>query len=126
MAPATNDRGPRYMERALAAIHQANHDRLPITLEYGITEGRIGMFVQVPYSIREIVTGPIIANYPNCSISAVEPEEGNAADEIWSAELNLEPELFPILRHAQFEDSLNGSFGRKGTPMIRRSKLDKP
>ena len=26
-APATNERGPRYMEKALAAIHQANHLR---------------------------------------------------------------------------------------------------
>jgi hypothetical protein len=36
-APETNDRGPRYMERALAAIHQANHRREPITLLYAGT-----------------------------------------------------------------------------------------
>jgi hypothetical protein len=41
-APATNDRGPRGMEKALAAIHQANHAALPVSLSYAAVEGRGG------------------------------------------------------------------------------------
>jgi hypothetical protein len=33
VVPADNTRTPRYMEKAFAAIHQANRDRTPITLE---------------------------------------------------------------------------------------------
>ena len=33
--PAMNERGPQYMEQAIAAIHQANPRRLPIHLEFG-------------------------------------------------------------------------------------------
>lgn len=124
-APATNDRGPRYMERALAAIHQANHGRAPITLEYGSHEGRVALFLQMPQPIKELVLGPVAANYPNCSIKEVESEEGGGPDrETWSAELELVPELFPILRHTQFEDLLNGNFADPINSVLRAIKSD--
>ena len=40
-APVTNDRSPRYMERALAAIHQAHPERGSIAFLYAATEGRV-------------------------------------------------------------------------------------
>jgi hypothetical protein len=110
-APATNDRSPRYMEKALAAIHQANHERHPIILEYGLHEGRIALFVEAPASIENMVVASIVANYPNCSIrkvGGVTPPPSEWRPSV--AHLHLVPELYPILRHAQFEDLLNGSF----------------
>ncbi|MBI5761452.1 MAG: type IV secretory system conjugative DNA transfer family protein [Planctomycetales bacterium] len=118
-APATNDRGPRYMERALAAIHQTSHERQSFTLEYGTREGRVGLFVQFSATIEELVTGPIAANYPNCSLTTVEDELCPAGWNTWSAELELVPELFPILRHSQFEDLLNGNFADPITGILR-------
>lgn len=59
-APVTNDRSPRYMERALAAVHQANRDCQPVTLMYAVTEGRVGLFVQFADAVEELVAGPVI------------------------------------------------------------------
>ena len=98
------------MEKALAAIHQANHERWPITLEYGSQAGCVGLYVEFPDHLEEFVSGPIAANYPNCSLATVEGEVSPPGWQTYSVELELVPELFPILRHAQFEDALNGTF----------------
>lgn len=74
-APATNERGPRYMEKALAAIHQANHLRQPMSLEFGTQEGRVALFLRSFHKMEEFIVGPITANYPNCSITTVEQNE---------------------------------------------------
>lgn len=116
-APATNERGPRYMEKALAAIHQANYERQPMSLEYGLHEGRVALFVRSLQSLENLVIGPIAANYPNCSITTIEADTPPLHDwETWAAELELVPELFPILRHSQFEDMLNHIFADPVTP----------
>lgn len=110
-SPATNDRSPRYMERALAAIHQARPYGEPVTLLYANTEGRAGLFLKFADHEEEFVSGPIAANYPNCSLATVASlDERPAGWTTWSAHLNLAPEIFPILRHTQFEDLLNHTF----------------
>src|SRR4029077_696944 len=68
-APVTNDRGPRYMERALAAIHQAHRRGDAITFLYAATAGRVGLFVKCADHLREFVAGPIAAHYPNCTLA---------------------------------------------------------
>ena len=50
-APADNERGPRFMQEALAAIHQANRERRPITLEYGYHDGCVGLYVRAQEDI---------------------------------------------------------------------------
>ena len=119
-APITNERSPRYMERALAAIHQANHDHEPITLSYGSNEGRVALFVEFADSLDELVTSPIAASYPNCSRATVK-ESDTVPDGwlTWSAELELCPEFFPILRHSQFEDMLGGTFADPVSGILR-------
>ena len=111
-APPNNERSPRYMEKALAAIHQANRRRAPIILEYGSGDGQVGLYLRYPGRLAQAVAGPIQANYPRCSLQ-MEEEQTSRFDSnsvTWSAEVMLVPELFPILRHAQFEDLLNGNF----------------
>jgi len=112
------------MERALAAIHQANHERLPITLDYGTHEGRVGLFLRISDSIEQRVVGPIAANYPNGAIVSVDQEEGSPPWENWFADLELTPDLFPILRHAQFEDLLNGTFADPINNVLQAIKPD--
>lgn len=119
-APVTNDRGPRYMERSFAAIHQANHDGAPVTLRYAALDGRIGLFVECDDALEELVTGPISATYPNRTLTPVEAIDGLSPGwETWSATLELRPELFPVLRHAQFEDLLNGTYADPITAILR-------
>ena len=113
------------MEKALAAIHQANHLRQPMSLEFGTHEGRVALFLRSLQSMEDFVTGPITANYPNCSITTVEQNEPCPTQwETWAAELELVPELFPILRHAQFEDMLNRNFADPINGILRAIKPD--
>jgi hypothetical protein len=119
-APVTNDRSPRYMERALAAIHQAHPHGAAITLLYATTAGRVGLFLDIPDRLEELVCGPVAANYPNGSLTAAERLDPPPAGwHTWSAELQLSPELLPILRHAQFEDLLNRNFADPITAILR-------
>lgn len=119
-APATNDRGPRYMERALASIHQADSNRQPVTLSYAVIEDRVALLVRVDDSVEELVSNQIAANYPNCSLTTIaEPDGAPPTWEAWCVELELCPELFPILRHAQFEDLLNHTFADPVSGILR-------
>lgn len=115
------------MEKALAAIHQANHQHQPIVFAYGSTQQRVGLFVEFPDELEQLVCGPITANYPQCSVTTAEPEASSLDSndqEIWSAELSLVPELFPILRHGQFEDQLNRNFADPINGILRAIKPD--
>ena len=116
--PATNERGPRYMEKALAAIHQARLRR-PVTFRFGALQGQIGLFIQCHPRDRETVLEPIIASYPQCSISPIAAATPAAAGESWSSDVELKPELFPILRHAQFEDPLNHNLADPVSGLLR-------
>ena len=122
-APETNDRSPRYMERALAAIHQAQRADEPIVFRYGTAADRVALFVEFADHLEELVTDPIAASYPNCTLATVpgldEPLPGWTT---YSAELELSPELFPILRHGQFEDLLNGTFADPVSGILRAVK----
>jgi hypothetical protein len=122
-APANNERGPRYMEKALAAIHQTRLRRQPITLAYGSVGDHIGLLLKCTHAQRELVLGPIEANYPQCSLTAVDDgTDRNGLEETWSVDLDLVPEIFPILRYAQFEDQLNHTFADPINNLLRTIK----
>jgi hypothetical protein len=73
-------------------------------------EGRVGLGVDSQESLEELVCRPIAANYPNCSLTTIERwDDAPVSWESWMASAVLSPELFPILRHAQFED-INRAF----------------
>lgn len=114
------------MEKALAAIHQANHQGASVVFEYGSSQQRVGLFVQIPDELEQFVCEPITANYPQCSVTTAEPESSRDSvhQETWFAELTLVPELFPILRHGQFEDQLNRNFADPINGILRAIKPD--
>lgn len=110
-APVTNDRSPRYMERALVAIHEAHRRGAGLTLLYAAADGRVGLFLQCSDTLDELVTGQIVANYPNCTLTTLpDIDPCPAGWGSWSADLELRPEVFPLMRHTQFEDMLNGTY----------------
>jgi len=119
-APATNDRSPRYMERAFASIHHSLQHGGALTLFYAAQDNQVGLFLQCEDSLKELITGPIAASYPNCRLTAVEPFGAVPTDwKTWTTELTLRPELYPILRHGQFEDLLNGNFADPVSGILR-------
>src|SRR5947209_4524902 len=111
------------MERALAAAHQAHRLKEPITFRYETFSGRVGLFLQFADSIDHLVTGPIAANYPNCTLATIANlDESPQNWKTWTSQLHLTPEIFPILRHAQFEDLLNGTFADPVSGILRAVK----
>lgn len=123
-APANNERGPRYMEKALASIHQSGLHRPALTLMYGAVGEHIGLLLRCPNAVREIVLGPVIANYPHCSYIDIPDEPIREDWQTFSVDLFLVPELLPILRHAQFEDALNRTFADPVSSLLRSIKPD--
>lgn len=110
-APADNERGPRYMEKALAAIHQALSPGQSVTLSYASSDGQVGLCVQCRDELAERVSGPLIANYPQCSLTPITKKPDRAEqDHTLIVTGKLIPEIFPLLRHPQFEDQLNRVF----------------
>ena len=71
-APADNTRGSRYMQEALAAFHQANCRRIPVTLIFACQDGRTGLYLHAPDDLAPLLVGPLKAKYPNCPITSCE------------------------------------------------------
>src|SRR6266498_2796216 len=106
--PATNDRGPLYTDHALAAVHQANPHRLSFTLGIDLHGDEASLTCTFPTELRAIVEGQLFAQYPDSRIQAVGSWPPDlSGHRTWTAELELHPDLFPIRRYGQFEDSLN-------------------
>jgi hypothetical protein len=108
--PTTNERGPKFTEKALAAIHQAMFPDQVVVLEYGDHDSRVGLIVSCPDELEQLVRSPITANYPQSLLAPIFETEMPYDWRTWEASLTLVPDLFPILRHSQFEDLANRSF----------------
>ncbi len=107
--PASNERGPLYTEQALAALHQANPHRLPLTFLLGRHREQTVLFCRLPPELRPIVEAQLYAQYPDARIEEV-PEAtltppAHAVRR--TAALTLSPDIFPLKRFAQFDDPQN-------------------
>ena len=111
-APPDNDRGPRYMQEALASIHQSLPRGRELRLIYTSCGDQVMLCVEVEPDLREVVAEAIAARYPNCKLQELDREAGEwgTPPVVHTATLRLVPDLFPILRHAQFEDILQRNF----------------
>ena len=97
------------MEQALAAIHQADPHRLPFTLELSCQENTVTLGVRLPADLSAIATRQFAAHYPDCLMEPVleKDADGPSGMPVWSLDLRLWPDVFPIRRYVQFEDALN-------------------
>jgi hypothetical protein len=107
--PAGNERGPLYMEQALAAIRIANPGRLPISLLFARHQSQAKLLCRVPDELASVVTSQLYAHYPDCRLEPLAEDALDASPDhrVWTTSLHLFPELFPIKRYGQFEDALN-------------------
>ena len=105
--PAGNERGPQYMDQMLAALHQANPDSLPVTLELRRQDGEVTLACRFPEELRAVLEGQLYAQYPECRIDTIAETGHSAETKTWTLDLHLHHELFPIRRYVQFEDALN-------------------
>lgn len=107
--PATNQRGPQYMEQVLAAVHQANSGHLPITLTLGRLDQAVSLMLRCPPELRSVLRSQLYAQYPECSIDELPDASypGKEGNVVWSMDVHLHADLFPIKRYPQFEDAQN-------------------
>ncbi len=107
--PADNDRGPQYMEYALAAIHQANPRRLPMGFGFARHQKNVTLLIRSPPELAAAAASQLSAHYPAATISRLADDALAAPSGLatWSADLCLTPDLFPIRRYPQFDDVLN-------------------
>src|SRR5262245_23350075 len=88
--PATNDRGPRYMERVLASIHESQRLSMPIAVHFAVVNGHIGLVIEFAEADERFITEPLMAHYPNCSLATVVGiDEAPAGWATWFADLRL-------------------------------------
>lgn len=104
---ASANRGPLMMETALSALHSLKKTDGRISMEIGMSEGKIGLFVRANEQGRSLVESQMYGQYPDAEID-LELKDIFAAKEgeiVATAELQLtDPELFPIKRYPQFSD----------------------
>jgi hypothetical protein len=105
--PANNERGPQYMDQALAAIHQANPERRSLTLGFCRQSGQVSLVCECPEELRAVVAGQMYAQYPECHIVPLAEAQQTVGSRTWMLDLHLHREIFPIRRYTQFEDALN-------------------
>src|SRR5437016_4118608 len=112
------------MEKALGAIHQSLSPGQSFSLEYGGFRGHVALFCRCADELEDSILGPIVANYPRSTLETVaEPDDpasfSHDGFNCWTADIQLLPELYPILRHAQFEDALNRSYADPIDSLLR-------
>ena len=112
------------MEKVFAAIHQSNHQHRAVVFGFDSSAQQVEMFVEFPDGFEPLVCDPITANYPQCTLNIAANTENQTNHERvnWSAELTLVPDLFPILRHGQFDDTLNRNFADPINGILRAIK----
>ena len=107
--PAGNERGPLFMDQVLAAIHQGNSQRLSVTLAVTRYLGEVTLGCRFPPQLRGIIEGQLYAQYPDVKITALPDDalDPPSIADLWTAELRLSHDLYPIKRYVQFEDALS-------------------
>ncbi|MFO0966117.1 MAG: type IV secretion system DNA-binding domain-containing protein [Gemmataceae bacterium] len=105
--PADNNRGPLFMEHALAGIHQGIGRRTSITFGIETIDGSVSLTCRFPAELQRLVESQLFAQYPDAGCTLVAEPQRAPGSQTWHVEVTLAPTLFPIRRHAQFEDNLN-------------------
>lgn len=107
--PAGNERGPLFVDQVLAAVHQANPGKLPVTLAILRHAGEVTLALDFPDELRATIEGQFYAHFPEAKIVPLPSQviSADAANNTWTAELGLTCDLYPIRRYQQFEDPLS-------------------
>ncbi len=104
-----HQRGPLYMEPALAALHSLRGRDADVSMEVGILGGRIAFVLAATSKGAQLAESQLYAQYPDIEIDVLpaDPFLVQENEEVFSVALRLEaPEVFPFKRHPQFDDLL--------------------
>ena len=104
-----NERGPMYMESAIASLHSLNGKDEKVHLEIGLLNDKLGFFLRSPEKATSLCESQLYAQYPDIDIEKIKDDSFNISEDEEVASMNLhltDPEVFPIKRHPQFDDML--------------------
>jgi len=104
--PADNPRGPLFVEQAFAGIHQGNSKRMPIGCGIMSVNGEVTLFCRFSKPLKGLLERQLYAQFPDASLEVLTESLPQSGDCTWSRTLEIRPDLFPIRRYTQFEDSL--------------------
>ena len=126
--PPDNDRGPQYVEHALAAIHHANPCRLPIDFGLAHHDRKVTLVVRCPPDLTRVAAAQLAGHYPAATMRRLPDEAlGKSSGSVtWSTDLRLTPDLFPIRRYPQFDDTLNRNVADPLTGILATMVPDSP
>ncbi len=101
--PADNDRGPQYLDQALAAVHSAlgRRDRLCLMVES--KGGEVSLGVECTPRLIPTISRQLYAAYPDAKLHPAPVHTPGVVRRF----LRSSSDLFPLKRYAQFEDALN-------------------
>ena len=121
--PPGSERGPQYMDQALAAMHHALHWRDPLTLVIGHFGPHVGLGLECSPRLKQVAQEQLSAQYPECEISPAPSlrtalcQNGTGTDQddrrlthgvaVWCMSVRLSPDVFPLKTYRGFEDLLN-------------------
>jgi len=109
-SPALNDRGPVHTESVLRLLHQANRQRLPLTLQLETDRGELAWTVDCPVELAAIFREAFLDAYPGATITAERRPRQSTARMMWTQELRLRPDLGQIRDHEGGRDPVSGRF----------------
>ena len=69
--PADNDRGPQYMDQVLAALHQGNPHRHPVTFVFAAYAKTVRLLCRVPPQLETTLLTQLAAHYPDATIEQI-------------------------------------------------------
>lgn len=101
------NRGPLMMETVFSSLHSLSGKESEISLEIGVTGGKIGLFARSLEDAAPLLESQFYGQYPDAEIEFVKPElfEAKEGEVVISAEMVLSSlDLFPIKRYPQFSD----------------------
>ena len=104
------DRGPLYVEPAIAALHSLGRFKGTVGLEIGMgKDGKIAFFARSNPGALRMFESQLYAQYPeiNIELEREDPFTVGEDEEVLTMDLTLDdPEVFPIKRHPQFDDMM--------------------
>ena len=102
-----NERGPISMDRVIQAVHQANKRRDPVRFLCGPHGGRVGLYIDCPHALQSLMTRQLHGEYPTLDLEQVDDDAfaPGASHRIWHRQLTLRPDLYPIRRYNEFQET---------------------
>ena len=109
LSTANNRLGPINAEKAFDSIHQSLKRGQYLKLRFATLEKLAGMFLQLDKRIAPVVLGAFQSHYPHIKQERITPSRLSLSGQwaVWTAELELQREFYPLRDYMYFEDLLD-------------------